>query len=118
MVSRIALVRLPLAALCTVVLAVAAPAARAQTASDRMEERVDTRQARQDERIDRGVQNGSLTAREARHLERQQSAIGRAENRALADGHIGRREAARLEHRQDVASRQIARQKHDRQSRP
>lgn len=100
------------------VLAAAAPAARAETPSERMEQRVDNRQARQDQRIDQGVKSGHLTAREARRLEHQQARIERLENRALAnDGRIGPREAARLEHRQDKASRHIYRQKRDPQSR-
>jgi hypothetical protein len=80
------------------------------------EARINKRQDRQQVRIDRGIANGSLTARETARLERQQSRIASAEARARADGgRLTVRERYRLEQRQDAASRNIYRQKHDRQ---
>jgi len=78
---------------------------------------VDQRQDRQETRIDKGIENGSITAREADRLEHQQSKIDHAENRALADGKLNRKEAHRLEGMQDRAGRNIRHQKHDRQAR-
>lgn len=89
--------------------------ALAQTPSDHMEQRIDTRQARQEQRIDHGVESGKLTQREATRLEHQQAHIDHAENRALADGLLNRKEALRMEKMQDRAKRSIRHQKHDRQ---
>lgn len=89
--------------------------ALAQTPSDHMEQRIDTRQARQEQHIDHGVESGKLTQREATRLEHQQAHIDHAENRALADGSLNRREALRMEKMQDRAKRSIRHQKHDRQ---
>lgn len=85
--------------------------AQAQSAMPRVEQR----QANQEMRIQQGVANGSLTPREANRLERGQQHVDRMENRALADGVVTRQERARLHQAQDVQSRQIAREKHDRQ---
>jgi hypothetical protein len=79
--------------------------------------RIDQRQANQEQRIDNGIANGSLTQREATRLERQQDAVNRAEDRAKADGTVTKKERARLTHAQNHTSRNIYRQKHDRQSR-
>ena len=82
------------------------------------EQRVDNRQERQSDRIDQGVAAGELTRREQARLERQQKHIQGLERRVEADGTVTRKEAYRLERAQDHASRSIARQKHDRQTRP
>lgn len=79
---------------------------------------VDARQQRQHQRIEQGVASGELTRREAHRLHAQQRAIARAETRAGADGHVTAAERSRLHHLQDRASRDIHRQKHDRQHRP
>lgn len=76
---------------------------------------VDQRQLNQEQRIERGVASGSLTAREASRLERGQQHVENVENRARADGVVTARERARLHQAQDVQSARIARQKHDRQ---
>lgn len=76
--------------------------------------RINQRQHHQQHRIANGIGNGSLTAREAARLERQQAHIARYEAHSRADGHgLSRSERARIEAMQDRASRQIARQKHD-----
>lgn len=87
----------------------------ATTPTERMEHRIDARQARQEQRIDQGVQNGQLTRRESARLSHQQAHIDRVEDRALADGSLNRREARHMEKMQDRAKRDIRRQKHDRQ---
>jgi hypothetical protein len=81
------------------------------------ETRVDRRQDRQEQRIDRGVESGALTPRETRRLERGQRHVENLETRAQADGTLTGREKARLEHAQDVQSKRIYRQKHDLQTR-
>ena len=86
--------------------------AQAQTASTPM---LDQRQANQEQRIQQGVQSGSLTQREAARLERGQDRVQRLEDKARADGAVTRQERARMQHAQDVESKRIYRQKHDRQ---
>lgn len=87
----------------------------AATPSERMEHRIDQRQARQEQRIDQGVQSGQLTRHETARLEHQQAHINRVEDRALSDGSLNRHEARHMEKMQDRAKRDIRRQKHDRQ---
>lgn len=77
--------------------------------------RIDQRQAKQEQRIDRGVQSGALTEREAARLEKGQTHVDNMENKALADGKVTARERARIENAQDRQSRRIHHQKHDRQ---
>ena len=82
------------------------------------EARINQRQDRQQQRIFRGVANGELTGREFYRLERQQGRIAGFEARSRADGNgLNWRERYRLERMQDRASRNIYRQKHDRQDR-
>ena len=57
---------------------------------------IDARIARQQERIDRGVQRGQLSPREARMLWREHRAIEQADARAKADGRVSHWEAQRL----------------------
>lgn len=97
------------AALC--VSALALPAL-AQTAST---PRIDQRQANQQQRIDQGVQSGTLTQQEAARLQQGQQHVQNMENKAAADGKVTAKERARIEHAQDVQSKRVYRQKHDRQ---
>lgn len=85
--------------------------AAAQTSTPR----IDARQDRQEARIDRGVQSGALTEKEAAKLDRGQEQVQRLENRALVDGTVNQRERTRIEHAQDVQSQRVYREKHDRQ---
>lgn len=78
---------------------------------------IDRRQANQEKRIDQGVASGQLTRRETARLEHEQRVIGRAENRAKADGTVTAQERRRLHRAQNQASRDVRRQKHDRQQR-
>ena len=79
------------------------------------QERIDTRQVKQEKRIDQGVKSGSLTDQEAQRLEKQQGHVGKVENKAMADGKVTGKERAHVEHAQDKASQHINRQKSDRQ---
>lgn len=76
---------------------------------------VDQRQINQEQRIQQGIQSGSLTEREANRLERGQDKVERIEDRAKADGKVTPRERARLQHAENVQSERIYQQKHDRQ---
>ncbi len=79
--------------------------------------RYDTRENRQANRIAAGVATGQLTVKETHGLVHQQAGIRRTERRFESDGVVTAGERIRLERRQDRASRNIYRQKHDRQRR-
>jgi hypothetical protein len=86
----------------------AAGSALAATPSDRAENRFENRLARQDDRIDRGVEAGRIGPREAQALGRQQTALARAVDRHAAEGgRLNAREATALENRFDRSSRAI-----------
>lgn len=76
---------------------------------------IDQRQANQEKRIDQGIASGQLNEREANRLNKQQEHINKMEDKAKSDGTVTKRERARIDHAQDRASRNIAREKHDRQ---
>lgn len=80
-------------------------------------DRVDARQARQADRIDQGVRNGSLTRTEAARLKAEQDHIAAMERQAERDGRVTRDERARLDAAQDQASRNIRAEKHDSEGR-
>jgi hypothetical protein len=77
--------------------------------------REERREHRQDERIKEGVRSGELTRHEAKHLQKEQRRIDRAERRAASDGKVTGVERAKIERMQNHASRSIYRQKHDAQ---
>ena len=76
---------------------------------------IDQRQANQEQRIDQGITNGQLTQHETNKLEKQQQHIDTMENKAKSDGVVTKKERARIHAAQDKASKNIFRQKHDRQ---
>ncbi|MEC5216670.1 hypothetical protein RCH09_001623 [Actimicrobium sp. GrIS 1.19] len=73
------------------------------------------RNINQQQRIENGVKDGSLTKREAAKLERGQAKDSRIEARAGVDGHVGANEQARIQHNENRQSKRIARQRHDAQ---
>jgi hypothetical protein len=98
--------------------AVASIAASAQQPFSRFDTNtpdIDARQARQEERIERGIMRGDLTRREARTLMQGQRQIARLEAQAKADGRVDRREMRYLVALLDQADAQIRelRQNHD-----
>lgn len=74
---------------------------------------IDQRQLNQERRIQQGIASGALTEHEANQLERQQDRIERHEAAVKADGVVTAGERASLTHQQNVASRNIARKKHN-----
>lgn len=77
---------------------------------------VNNRQQRQQNRIQSGVQSGTLTSKEASRLTRQQNALARQEARYRASGDgLSRKERVRLEREQNQLSQNIHRQANDRQ---
>ena len=67
-------------------------AAMAQSSTPNMYER----NVYQQQRIEQGLRDGSLTVQEAANLERGQSRIDRMESRAAADGRVSDAERARI----------------------
>ena len=78
---------------------------------------VDKREHSQRERIQQGVRSGELTRPEARRLRIDEARVRATEARAKRDGVVTRRERLQLNRRLNATSRDIFRQKHDRQSR-
>lgn len=75
---------------------------------------VDQQQINQQQRINQGLQSGTLNPNEAARLERDQNRIQGMENRAKADGVVTPAERRRLHAAQNAESRRIARLKHNR----
>lgn len=75
--------------------------------------RGDVREARQQHRIQDGVQDGSVTRAEAVGLRATQRAIHHAEAQFKSDGQVTGAERAKLEALQDYASKQIYAAKHN-----
>ena len=77
---------------------------------------INQREQREQARIRQGVRSGELTRAEVRRLEAQQAKIRIDERLARRNG-ITERERERLQRELERASRNIRRQKHDRQDR-
>jgi hypothetical protein len=77
---------------------------------------IDQRQANQEQRIDKGIASGQLTGREANRLNNQQEHINKIEDNVKSDGVVTKKERKKVHAAQDRASRKIARQKHDQQT--
>jgi hypothetical protein len=71
------------------------------------------RDVNQQQRIENGLQNGSLTTREAGKLEHEEANIDRMQSKALKDGTLSPQEKARIQRAQNQASRDIARAEHN-----
>jgi hypothetical protein len=86
----------------------------AQTATPRL----DKREARQQERINKGVANGSLTQKEAAQLQKREDRLNRHEAKAKADGKVTPQERRRLEREANHVDRDIARKTHNKRTAP
>jgi hypothetical protein len=89
-------------------LAMASAGVFAQTAASTVQ-----RDVNQEQRIERGLQNGTLTTREAAQLERDEAKVNRMQSQALKDGKLTDAERARLNAAQNKASRDIATAEHN-----
>ena len=78
---------------------------------------VDRREQAQRARIRQGVRTGELTRNETRRLAKEEARIRVVERKAKSDGEITKKEARKLDRVLDKASRNIHRQKNDRQDR-
>ena len=77
---------------------------------------INQRERHQQRRIADGVRDGELTRKEAGKLENQQAKIHTAEAKARADGEFTAKERAKIQKKQDKASREIYKEKHDKQT--
>lgn len=93
-----------------------ASAAFSQTADPSATPRIDKREARQEQRIQKGTASGALTSQEASRLDKGQAHVDHMQDKAAADGKVTKRERARIHHAQNKQDRHIKRQKHDRQT--
>ncbi|KJK20900.1 hypothetical protein UB46_30070 [Burkholderiaceae bacterium 16] len=84
----------------------------ASLSSQRMQADVQ-RNINQEQRIQNGVANGSLTNREAGKLERGQAHVDRREARAGANGHVGAAEQRGIQRAENRDSRSIYHDKHN-----
>ena len=80
--------------------------------------RIDQREANQQARIAQGAASGSLTAHETQRLEKEQGRIDTAEAKAKSDGTVTAKERRHLNAMQDGASRDIHRKKHNARTAP
>jgi hypothetical protein len=71
------------------------------------------RSARQQQRIQQGLDSGALSDREAARLEHGQARTHRIMARSAADGRVGPLEQARIQSVQNRQSRHIYRKKHN-----
>jgi hypothetical protein len=75
------------------------------------------RDIRQQQRIENGIQDGTLTKREAGKLEGARAHVSNKQAAAGSDGHVGAYEHARIQHAENRTSRRIHHQRHDMQNR-
>jgi len=78
--------------------------------SERMQSDV-ARNIKQEQRIDQGGDNGTLTNREVGSLEAGQAHVDRKEGVAAKDGHVGAGEQANVQRSDNHQSRRIHRRK-------
>jgi hypothetical protein len=71
------------------------------------------RNVNQEQRIRNGMDNGSLTNREAGKLERGQAHVAGREANAAADGHVGAREQRGIQRSENRQSGRVYRKKHN-----
>ncbi|HWZ84136.1 MAG TPA: hypothetical protein VNW47_16020 [Terriglobales bacterium] len=74
---------------------------------------VNRREERQQQRIAKGVQNGTLNPNETAHLEKREAALQKTEQKDMAKngGHLTKAEQKNLNHRENKISRSIHRDK-------
>lgn len=74
---------------------------------------VNRREARQQKRIGKGIQNGTLTSKQATHLEKRETALQNREQKDMAkhNGHLTKSEQRGLNRQENRISRSIKRDK-------
>lgn len=98
-------------AIAAVIAAVFTSGAHAQSAASETQRNVN-----QQQRIEQGLQSGSLTTREAARLEKGEARIEKMQANAMQDGNLSAAEKARIQNAQNRESQAIYNQKHDAQT--
>ncbi len=89
----------------------------AQTQNTQPKSEIGKRDREQQKRIGEGIENGSLTAKEAGKLETKEAKLNKQEHRMRADGDMTQKEKEKVNREQNQLSRNIYHQKHDKQRR-
>lgn len=99
------------------ILAGAALMASAAFAADEKEGKIQQRKENQQQRIGKGVENGSLTPRETTRLEKKETKLNKEirHDRKENGGNLTNKEKAQVNRQQNRLSKQIYKQKHDAQ---
>jgi hypothetical protein len=71
------------------------------------------RNANQQQRITNGINNGTLTNKEAGHLEGGQAHVNGAEANAAANGHVGAAEQSKIQGKENYQSNRVYDKKHN-----
>lgn len=81
---------------------------------------IQQRRENQQQRIGEGIENGSLTSREASRLERKETRINRQirHDQRVNGGNLTNKQKAQVSREQNRVSKDIYRQKHDAQVQP
>jgi hypothetical protein len=77
---------------------------------------VKDREQNQQERIDKGVENGKLTATEVHKLDKGEAKIESNRQKALADGKLTHKEKRKLNHQENRESKKIFKLKHNKKN--
>jgi hypothetical protein len=103
---------------CTVGAMLAAAGMTASAQEEKKEGRIQQRKENQQKRIGEGIENGSLTAGEAAHLEKQETRLNREIRRDRKEngGNLTNKEKRQINRQQNRLSREIYNQKHDSQN--
>ncbi|WP_341678290.1 hypothetical protein [Niveibacterium sp. SC-1] len=79
------------------------------------QEQAVSRDVKQQDRIEAGLQSGALNTREASKLEKEESQVSHMEAKAMRNGSVSSAEAQRIDAAQNKVSQDIYREKHDAQ---
>jgi len=86
-------------------------------AADEKGGRIKQRKEKQQERIAKGVENGSLNAKEAARIERNEAKLNKEIRRDRQDGGgLTNKEKAKINRQQNKISKEIYKEKHDGQT--
>jgi hypothetical protein len=103
---------------CALAAMLASAGATAFAQEEKKEGRIQQRKENQQRRIAEGIENGSLTAGEAAHLEKQETKLNREIRRDRQEngGNLTNKQKRQINRQQNRLSREIYNQKHDNQN--
>ena len=89
--------------------------ATAQNAPEKKEGEIQKRRERQQQRIGEGIENGSLTPKEASHLEHRETKLNKEirHDRRVNGGNLTNKEKKQINRQQNALSNQIYRYNHN-----